>query len=181
MEPLPMPVNFLRPRTLLISAIVALLGQLIIAPNIAIMGVMPDFLLVLLVVCIGRISHSASLILALILGLLNDLITGSALGATTLVYVIVALICSGFALRLQPDLLRVRLMLVAIDLVIANLLCAVVYSATGSAGGFGATLLFITLPSILYDFVAAALVMAIVTFWRNRSTKSDAGRPNLLG
>ena len=133
-----------------IMALVAVALQLIIAPNIQIMGVMPDFLVsFVLVVCLIRPLQN-HYVLAFVMGMLSDLMGSGVVGTMAL-----CLLLSSFFMRFVAEAIGSDNPVSAFAILAGfSLLVLLAYSFFLSGAGLlqlPAGLVFYTLPCAVYD------------------------------
>ncbi|MDR1016774.1 MAG: rod shape-determining protein MreD [Coriobacteriales bacterium] len=162
-----MPAKHLRPRILLLFCVIAVLAQVVFAPNIAIGRAVPNLLLVCLVLVSSRVSLPVSIGCGFLLGLISDLVTSAAVGSGALIFVLSALLINLFLQRFPSDLFRVEVVVVLVSLLFANLIILLVNFLLGFCKDLLGALLSITLPSLLYEFLLAVCILAIALLWAN--------------
>lgn len=133
-----------------IAAVVAVVLQLVVAPNIRIMGIMPDFLVsFVLTVCLLR-SHENHYVLAFVMGMVSDLMGTGVVGSMAL-----CLLLASVALRAVGQAVGADNPASAAALLMGfSLVVLLVYSFILSSSGLlelPQGLLFFTIPCALYD------------------------------
>lgn len=146
-----------------VGALIAVLLQIALAPNIAIFSAMPNFLLAyVMVVAIAR-PHAPALTLAFVLGLVANLIGSGPVGSLAFLFVLMAFLASRAFLVLDNDTLFMPLALLAVSALLIELL----YSAflVGLAIDVSPLDAFVyrALPCALYDCVASLIMYPLVT------------------
>lgn len=143
----------------LIGAFVALVFQIVLAPNIAISSIMPNFLLAyVLVVALVRPKNISTIVLAFVFGLLFDLMGHGPVGAMALLSTVSAFTVSRLYVMLNNDTLFMPLATLAIAAIVVEALYAVFMIVAGVGIGFGEAFLFRALPSTLYDCVIGLIL-----------------------
>ena len=141
-----------------VGAVVAVLLQLVVAPNIAIFHTVPNFMLAfVLVVAIAKPSE-AGIVLPFVMGLLYDLLGTGPLGGMALLFMLISFVAAKIFMILDNDTLFMPLII----LIIATLIVEVMYGGLLILLGLPVTpldaLLYRALPCSLYD-CAFALIM----------------------
>ncbi|MGI6105474.1 MAG: rod shape-determining protein MreD [Raoultibacter sp.] len=168
---------------MIIGAAAAVILQLVVAPNIAIFSVMPNFLLAYsLVLAIVRPMNNSTLIVAFVFGLLFDLMGHGPVGAMAFLMVLAAFCAS----RLFMVMNNSAFAMAAITLFVSFLLVETIYALFLLMFGFSAgpidAFLYRALPCTLYDcvfgfiFYPIALRLFVET---PRSSSSDAPHASL--
>ena len=156
-----------------IIAVVAFLLQVVIAPNIAISGIAPNFLMIALLPVSMMSSQRTSTIAGFVLGLLFDLLGFGPVGGMALVMAVM-----GYALPLVTGSVQVNsfsmwIIVTAVAMLVGNLAYCIVISILGYEQSFFASLWFKVLPWTVYDIVIGAIV------WPVQRRAAGAGRQTL--
>jgi rod shape-determining protein MreD len=154
-----------------IAAIITVLLQIIIAPNIAINGVVPDFILVFVVVT--AISHDTvpSMIVAFILGLVYDFTCSGPIGLMALVLTIIAFAVSSLDKELFSGPWFIEVITLLIASFFGELLYAVVMAIMGLENDFLSSFVYITLPNTVYDALFGLIIFPILAAINKRTSK----------
>ncbi|WP_139653364.1 rod shape-determining protein MreD [Raoultibacter phocaeensis] len=145
----------------LIGAVIAVFAQVVIAPNIAILSAVPNFLAAyVLVVAIVRPTNS-SLVLAFALGLIYDLLGYGPVGAMAFLLVLAAFAASRAFSVLNNDTLFMPLVILVVSLLLIEAFYAVFLIALGHTAGLVDAFLYRALPCALYDCVIALVLYPI--------------------
>lgn len=146
---------------IVIMGAVAFLLQVILAPNIAIGGISPNFFLVMLVpVCIIS-SQRASVIAGFVFGLLFDLVGAGPVGAMSLVMAAAGYLLSGVLSSLTLDRMSTWMIVSAVLSLAVSFVFCVVVSIMGYEESFLASIVFRVLPWTVYTLVAFAVAWPI--------------------
>ena len=145
-----------------VPSILALLGAAIlqvgVAPHLAIGGVVPNFILLVVVTLAMVEGPTAGCALGFAGGLVLDLLGSGPIGAWALVLCVVGYLTG----MLQERLFAEGWLLPVTVVFAASLFAALGYwavsSIAGEGGAFGATVLRIILPSAIYNTVLAVLI-----------------------
>ena len=141
----------------LIGAVIAVLAQVVIAPNIAILSAMPNFLAAyVLAVAIVRPTNS-TLVLAFLLGLIYDLLGHGPVGGMALLLVLAAFAASRTFAVLNNDTLFMPLVILVVSMIAIELLYVAILAGFGSVSGVTDAFAKRALPCALYDCVAALI------------------------
>lgn len=136
--------------------------QLALAPNIAIGGAIPNFLLIA-VVCAGVIKGSRTgCITGFAAGLLYDLISDCPFGTMTMTLAIVGFVIGYFAWGLLVESLGMTIALFAASTVFAEFMNAVLLTISGKDTSLWQALYLNVLPSAAYDTLFAVICFLIM-------------------
>lgn len=145
----------------LIGAVIATVLQIVIAPNIALFGALPNFMLAYVIaVAIARPYAGASA-LAFAMGVLYNLIAGGAVGSMAILLVLIAFLASRAFSVLDNDTLFMPLVIVVVSTVAIEFLYATFAVGIGAEVGIGQALLYRALPCALYDVVLSLVMYPI--------------------
>lgn len=160
----------------LVGAVIAVLAQIIIAPNIAILAAVPNFLAAyVLVVAIVRPTN-ASLVLAFALGLLFDLLGYGPVGSMALLLVIAAFAASRAFTVLNNDTLFMPLVILVVSMLAIEMLYALILVGFGFSAGMVDALVYRAIPCALYDCVIALVLYPLaLRFLVSESPMGGAG------
>ena len=141
----------------LVGAVIAVLAQIVIAPNIAILSAMPNFIAAyVLAIAIVR-PTSSTLVLAFVLGLADDLLGNGPVGAMAFLLVLAAFAASRAFTVLNNETLFMPLTILVASMLAIELLYAVILVGLTGMSGMADALVRRAIPCALYD-CAAALV-----------------------
>ena len=162
-----------------VGAVVALLLQIVVAPNIALFSAQPNFLLAyVLVVAIARPLDAGSA-LPFALGLVCDLLGSGPVGGYAFLFVIVSFIASRAFSVLDNDTLFMPLVI----FVAATVLVEALYAAFLLALGFDASaldvFLYRALPCALYDCVIGLVLYPLAARVLAGAAPAQPGTPRL--
>lgn len=144
-----------------ILIVVALLLQLMVAPNIAIGGVVPNFLLIVIVVIAMIDGPQAGAIAGFGLGLASDLIGTGPVGPWALAFTLVGFLTGSLQRNLFAESWRLPVGIVLIASLTAQMIYGIVLLLVGSDVGFWSSFLYRMLPATLYNAAVALLVIPI--------------------
>lgn len=145
-----------------VGAIIVVVLQIVVAPNITLFSAQPNFLLAfVLVVAIVRPTNAGP-VLPFVLGLVCDLVGTGPIGGMALLFVLASAIASRAFLILDNDTLFMPLTI----LVVGSFAVEMLYGAMLIALGLGVSpvdaFLFRALPCALYDCVVGLVLYPIV-------------------
>lgn len=149
--------------SLVLGAAIAVLAQLIVAPNIAIFSVMPNFIMIyVLVVAIVRPAPSI-LVLAFVLGLFYDLLGYGPIGLMSLLLVAASFVSSRAFRVLNNDTLFMPLTIFIISALAIESVYAIFLLGFGLISNPIEAIALRILPNTLYDCVFGVIVYLLVT------------------
>ncbi|MEG0016546.1 MAG: rod shape-determining protein MreD [Gordonibacter sp.] len=141
-----------------VGAVLAVLAQIVIAPNIALFSAMPNFVMVYaLLVAIVR-PGTAGPVLPFVLGLSFDLFSGSPVGAMAFLLVLVAFAASRAFAALDNDTLFMPLLIFVVSALAIEMLHGGFLLALGYHAGALDAFLYRALPCALYDCVIGLIL-----------------------
>lgn len=142
-----------------IGIAIAVLAQIIIAPNIAVFSAMPNFLLVItLVIALVRPERNSTIVIAFILGLFYDLISHTPVGIMAFLFVLAAFTASRMYVLLSNDTLFMFAVVYLVSVLAVEILYALFLTVFGLSAGLFEMVVLRALPCALYDFVIGLLV-----------------------
>lgn len=162
-----------------IGAAVAVLLQIVVAPNIAIFSSQPNFLLAYVLVAAIARPADAGVILPFALGLLCDLLGTGPVGAYACLFVVASFVVSRAFLVLDNDTLFMPLTLVAAAAFLSEMFYGVILVVFGSPCGMLDVFLYRALPCSLYDCVAALVLYPVVAHFVGGSSSNGPRTPRL--
>ena len=149
--------------SLVLGAAIAVLAQLIVAPNIAIFSVMPNFIMIyVLVMAIVRPAPSI-LLMAFILGLFYDLLGYGPIGLMSLLLVAAAFASSRAFRVLNNDTLFMPLTIFIVSALAIESVYAIFLLGFGLIASPFEAIMLRVLPNTLYDCVFGVIAYLLVT------------------
>lgn len=145
-----------------IGAIVVVLLQIVIAPNINVLTAMPNFILCYVVVVAVANARNAGYIMPFVCGLIYDLIGSGPIGAMAFVCVATTLAASLAFQAFDNETLFIPVVIVLITCFVANLAYGLLMIACGMDVSLLDALLYICLPCGLYDTVVSLIAYPLV-------------------
>ncbi|MCB6313492.1 MULTISPECIES: rod shape-determining protein MreD [Gordonibacter] len=162
-----------------VGAVVAVLLQVVVAPNIALFGAMPNFVVAYaLLVAIVR-PMAAGPVMPFVLGLVFDLVSGGPVGAMAFLLVLMTFLAARAFAVLDNDTLFMPLVI----FVAATVLVEALYAAFLLALGFDASaldvFLYRALPCALYDCVIGLVLYPLAARVLAGAAPAQPGTPRL--
>lgn len=141
-----------------IGAVIAVVLQVVLAPNIALFSAMPNFIMVYcLLVAIVR-PMTAGPVLPFVLGLVSDLVVGTPVGSSALLLVLFCFLASRAFAVLNNDTLLIPVVVLAVASLVLELLMGAFSLSFGVNVDVASAFLYRALPCGLYDCVVALLL-----------------------
>jgi rod shape-determining protein MreD len=159
------------PILLPVVTIAAVLLQIIIAPHIAIGGVVPNIVLVAVVLVAMRSEVISATIVGFVLGLVFDLATSGPVGGMSLVMALLSYGVSSFRKDIFQDNWVMQVIVLLLAAFAGELLHNVLYSIIGYDTDFLSSLLRRALPGALYDSLVGLILFPILQHFANASRK----------
>lgn len=154
--------SFVEKWQIAIGATVAVILQIVIAPNISILTAMPNFILCyVIVVAVGN-ARNAGYIMPFVCGLIYDLIGNGPIGSMAFVCVAITLAASLAFQAFDNETLFIPVMIVLICCFVGNLAYGLLMIACGMDVSLLDALLYICLPCGLYDTVLSLIAYPLV-------------------
>lgn len=148
----------------IIGAVIAVLAQIIIAPNIAIFSAMPNFLLVyILVIALVKPGNNSTLVVAFTLGLLYDLLGHGPVGAMAFLAVLTAFISSRLFVLINNDTFFIPFLMLFVMIFVVEISYAVFLTVFGISAGPLEAIVHLALPCALYDCAVALICYPLAT------------------
>lgn len=164
---------------MIVGAVAVVLLQVVVAPNIAIASVLPNFVaawaLVLAVVRADRVSF----VLAFALGLLFDLLGTAPVGAMAFLLVLASFLASRAFMVLNNDTLFMPLVVLVVSTFVVEFGYAFFLMGTGFSAGLFDAFLYRALPCALYDCVVALIMFPVAMRSMVPSGPQQPGQPHL--
>lgn len=145
-----------------VGAVVAVLLQIVVAPNIALFSAQPNFLLAyVLGVAIVR-PNEAGPVLPFVLGLVYDLTGSGPVGAMAFLFVLFSFVASRAFAILDNDTLFMPLTIFAVSVLSVEMLYGGLLMATGLSASALDAFLYRALPCGLYDCIVGLVLYLIM-------------------
>ncbi|MDO4290565.1 MAG: rod shape-determining protein MreD [Eggerthellaceae bacterium] len=163
-----------------IGAVVAVVLQVVLAPNIALFAAVPNFLLAYaLVVAITR-AQSCGLVMPFVLGMIFDLVGGGPVGACALLLVLATFLLSRASALVDNGTLFMPLAMLLGSTLLVELLYAVLLLLSGAGLNPLEAFVYRALPCALYDMVAGLVMYPLVVRFVARRAAQQPGTPQIL-
>lgn len=140
-----------------LGALIAVVLQIVLAPNIAIMGTMPQFIIVYAVAVSMVLPRDSSYVLVFLLGMVGDLLGYGPVGALPFILLICAWAISASQNTFGNGTLFVACIIVVAFVIAIHFLHAAFMVAVTSTYSAADAFLLIAVPEALYDSVLAVL------------------------
>ncbi|MDR1358910.1 MAG: rod shape-determining protein MreD [Coriobacteriales bacterium] len=145
----------------IVSAVIALVLQLVLAPVITLFGVVPNFVLVVVIITAMHNGPVRSLVMGFALGLVLDFCSLGPLGALALVLTILAYAVSSLNKGVFTGGIVVDMIILLAALIAGEFLISVIYAIVGANPEFLLSLVQRVLPAIAYDAIIGLILMLI--------------------
>lgn len=150
----------LRPTVL--GALIAIALQIIIAPNIAINDVVPNFVLLFTVITAIRYGAVRASSVGFILGLVYDLIAQGPIGVMSLVLALLGYSAGSLNKSTLTGSLAVQMVIILAAAFFGELLHSVILAIIGYDANFTMSLLMRVLPGTIYDSVIGLILLPLL-------------------
>ena len=145
-----------------IIGVVAFVLQVLIAPNIAIAGISPNFMLIALIPVAALASQRASTLAGFAYGLVFDLVGAGPVGAMALVMAVAGYLLPTLMESIRIDGIAPWLAISAVVFIASNLVLCIVLSILGYEEAFFASIVLKVIPWAIYDLVLSAILWPVV-------------------
>ncbi|MDR0500868.1 MAG: rod shape-determining protein MreD [Coriobacteriales bacterium] len=159
---------------------IAILAQLIIAPNIAIAQIVPNIILVSVAINAIRANNIAATIFGFSLGLIYDCTAAGAFGLMSLILTLIAFIVSTLNKGTFTGNWLVALIMVILATFFGEMIYGVFASLVNPDLDFLASIVYKVLPTTLYDVIIGGILLAVVNLTSGIGG-SVRGRQNVGG
>ena len=154
--------NFVEKWKIAIGAIVAVLLQIVIAPNIHVLTAMPNFILCYVIAVAVANSRNAGYIMPFVCGLVYDLMGSGPVGAMAFVCVAITLAASLAFQAFDNETIFIPVAIVLVSCFVANLAYGLLMIACGMDVSLLDAFVCICLPCGLYDTVLSLIAYPLV-------------------
>lgn len=145
----------------LVSAAIAIVLQIVVAPLISFSSVVPNFLVALVLVLSIVRRADTTYVYAFVLGLLSDLLSQTPVGLTPLLLLIASFALSRAFEVMDKTSYSMPLIACLVSVLLYELLIAIVLLLLGYQAGFFDLLLYRVFPGALYNLVFCALFFVL--------------------
>lgn len=163
-----------------IGAAIAVVLQLVLAPNIALFGAIPNFMAAYAVVVALVRASACGVVLPFVLGMVFDVAGGGPIGCMALLLIVATLVLSRAFAVLNNDTLFMPVALIVLGSLLVEVLYGVLLMATGVDVGVLDALAFRALPCAAYDCVLGLLMFPLAARFLAQRGVAQPGSP-LLG
>ncbi len=156
---------------IVVGVILAVFLQVALAPYIAILGAMPNFIVVfVLIVALSR-PHGFGAVLPFVLGLIYDLTTGGPVGAMAFSLTAFSYLAARLYSSLENDTLFMPLAIMALSILVIEVSYAVFLMMFGYNTGIVEALAYRVFPSLAYNLIIGIVLYLFTTrFFRQSGT-----------
>jgi rod shape-determining protein MreD len=168
----PQPASSIAAR-LLAAGAAAVLAQVIVAPNIAVAGAVPNIILITVIISAIRLPSGAATVFGFVLGLFADLFAIGPFGLMMLIMTLIAFIVSSLNKGTFTGHWLLEALLVVIAALFVELLYGVVLVLVNPDLDIAASLLPIVLPATLFDALLGLLILLIVKLLGGRGSQGQ--------
>lgn len=162
-----------------IGAIIAVVLQIALAPNIALFGVVPNFIMAYVLIVSIVCPDQSGPVFAFVLGLLFDLLGTGPVGAMAFLLTGVSFLAKRIFMLVNNDTLFMPLLLAAISTLVIELLYAAFMMAFGAGVSALDAFVFRALPGTVYNFLAVLIFYPIVVRFLAQPIQQQPGTPHL--
>ena len=161
------------------GALIVVLLQVVLAPNIALFGVVPNFIMAYVLVVSIACPDQSGPVFAFVLGLLLDLLGSGPVGAMAFLLTGVSFLAKRIFMLLNNDTLFMPLFIVGASTFAVELLYAVFMMLFGAGVGALDAFVFRALPGFVYSFLVALVLYPIVVRFLAQPIQQQPGTPQL--
>lgn len=145
-----------------IGAVVAVLLQVVVAPNIVLFSAMPNFIAAYVLVMAVVRPHNAGPVMPFLLGLAFDLLGGGPVGAMAFLLVLMSFVVSRAFALLDNDTLFMPLALYAAGMLAVEALYAALLMGLGMEASVLDAFVYRALPCALFDCIVGLILYPIL-------------------
>ena len=145
-----------------IGGVVAVLLQVLLAPNIAIFSVIPNLLIVYTMLIAMVVPEEDHFVLAFTMGMTSDLLGYGPVGALPLLLIVASLVASRLHEGFANGTVFVPLLAMMVAIALVELLYAILMIVSGAGVSLLDALVYCALPATLYDCVLGILLFPLV-------------------
>ena len=160
-----------------IGAVLAVVLQLVVAPNIAIFSAMPNFIFAFCLLNAIVRPAAAGAVLPFVMGLASDLVVGTPLGSSSLLLVVFCFIASRAFAVLNNDTVLVPLVVLMASFLLVELFLGAFYLLFGLQADVAGAFLYRALPCGLYDCVAGLILYPLAARFLAPPSPMGPGAP----
>lgn len=158
----------------LISAVVVVLLQIIVAPVISIYSIVPNFIVAFVIVLTIVRREDTTYLYAFVMGLISDLLTQVPFGLTPLLLLIISFALSRVFEILDKSSISMVLVSCAAALVFYELIVVIVQLALGYPAAFLDLVAARVLPASVFNLILCGLLYLVARKFPDESSGNDA-------
>ena len=163
--------------SMIVGVLIVFVLQIVLAPNIAIFSIVPNFLAAYaLVVAIVRPQNSA-VVLGFVLGMIYDILGYGPMGSLALLLVIATFCITQVFSVLDADSPSMTLVLLLVSLLAVELVYALILLLFGMVDSLGAAIIYRALPCALYNCVPALIFYPLAMHFTASSSSTRKAFP----
>jgi len=159
----------------IVTILIAIGLQLILAPAITLFGVVPNFILVAAIIIAMRNGPVRSTVSGFILGFIFDLCSLGPMGAMTLVLTILTYAISSLSRGGLTGGIIIDIFTMVVAVALGELLVSVIYAIAGANPQFLLSLVQRVLPAFVYDTIIGCILLPIYN--RTQGDRSRGSGP----
>ncbi|MCL2756750.1 MAG: rod shape-determining protein MreD [Coriobacteriia bacterium] len=163
------------PGILALIGLLAVVLQLAIAPNIAIVSAVPNIIMIVTIIVALNNPATRSTIYGFILGFCYDLFSQGPIGVMALLLTVMSFALSAFNKDAFQSNWIIELFAVVIALLLGELLHGIILVVIGYDSNILYSLVFRSLPSAIYEAIVAVVVLVIRNYLNNRKVNNKPG------
>ena len=154
---------------IVVGAALAVFLQVVLAPYIAILSAMPNFILVYAMIVAMSRPHSYGAALPFVLGLLYDLVTGGPVGAMAFSLTAFSYLAARMFSSLDNDTLFIPFVLMALGILLTEFAYGAFLLLFGYSAGLLEALMYRVVPCFVYDLVLGIVLYLFTTRFFHQS------------
>lgn len=147
--------------TIIVTALIAVALQLVVAPVITLFGVVPNFILVAVIITAIRNNSVRSTLTGFCLGLVFDFCSLGPIGGMTLVLTILGYAISSLNKGMFDGSILMDIIIMLLAVVFGEFLVSVIYAIAGVNQEFLLSLVQRVLPAIAYDMIIGFIALLV--------------------
>ena len=147
----------------IIAAVIIVLLQALVAPNIAVFGITPNFILAYSLVIALLQPHNPPYITSFVLGLIFSFMGGGPVGSLAFCLVLATFVCTRISTVLSIDTPFMYIALLVVSTFAVELVYGILLMICGLPGTFGDVLVYRVLPCGLYDSIIGLILFLIMS------------------
>lgn len=163
-----------------VGALVVVLLQIVVAPNIALFAAVPNFILSYVLVVAVTSGASCGLVMPFVLGLLFDLVGGGPVGACAFLLVLATFLLSRAAALTDNGTLFMPLVLLLGSTLLVQVLYGVLLAMCGAVASPIEAFFYRSLPCALYDGVIGLVMYPLVMRFVTRRQAAQPETPTMI-